>query len=72
MIAKQEMKPCPFCGCVDLYHFIYPFKRKPGVRGCYVKCQNCGATTGSFETIEEARTAWNERKSEAQDLLRLG
>ena len=72
MIAKHDMKPCPFCGCIDLYQFIYPFKRKPGIRGCYVKCQNCGAATGNFETIEDARAAWNERKSETQDVLRMG
>ena len=56
------MKPCPFCGSDDLFKFEYPFRRKPGVRGCYVKCQNCGAETGTRETIEDAISAWNMRK----------
>lgn len=57
----NELKPCPFCGGRDTERFIYPFKRKPGLRGCYVKCADCGAGTGNYETIEEAEKAWNER-----------
>ena len=56
------MKPCPFCGGKSLYLFRYPYNRKPGLRGCYVKCNKCGATSGNFETIEDAEKAWNERK----------
>lgn len=60
----SDLKPCPFCGGSNLYQFIYPFKRKPGLRGCYVKCNGCGACTGTHETIEEAKNAWNERNGE--------
>ena len=60
----EDIKPCPFCGSKSLYQFIYPYKRKPGLRGCYVKCNKCGSCTGSYETIDDARDAWNKRESE--------
>jgi Lar family restriction alleviation protein len=63
--VKQALKPCPFCGGLDLCQFIYPFKRKPGLKGCYIKCKKCGATTGNYETIEDAGNAWNERQPKA-------
>ena len=55
-------KECPFCGAVDLMGFDYPFARRPGVRGCYVKCKQCGASTGNYETLDDAIKAWNTRK----------
>ena len=58
----MHAKPCPFCGGRDLQRFEYPFKRKPGIRGCFVKCNSCGAASGNYETIEDAIKAWNERK----------
>ena len=58
----SELKPCPFCGGRSLYQFIYPYKRRPGLRGCYIKCNKCGSCTGNYETIEEAKVAWNMRK----------
>ena len=57
-----ELKPCPFCGGRTLLQFDYPFRRRPGVRGCYVKCETCGGCTGNYETIEDAQEAWNMRK----------
>ena len=55
------LKPCPFCGADDLYSFQYPFTPKPGIRGCYIKCNHCGASSGNYETVEDALKAWNER-----------
>ena len=56
-----EMKPCPFCGEKhDLFVFEYPFK-KTGLKGCYVMCKRCGASTGRSETTKEAVKVWNER-----------
>ena len=63
----METKPCPFCGETDLYKFEYPFRRKPGLRGCFVKCKGCGATSGNFETVEDAMNAWNTRKDKKSD-----
>jgi Lar family restriction alleviation protein len=60
----MDAKPCPFCGSKDLYRFEYPFTRKPGIRGCYIKCNKCGATSGSYETVDDALKAWNERKEQ--------
>lgn len=57
-----KLKPCPFCGGDDLLTFQYPYKRKPGLRGCFIKCKTCGASSGNYETIEDALKAWNERK----------
>lgn len=60
-------KPCPFCGSDDLYSFDYPFTRKPGIRGCFVKCRGCGAESGKYETVEDALKAWNERKGNGNE-----
>lgn len=60
----DDAKPCPFCGGVDLFAFDYPFRRKPGLKGCYIKCNRCGASSGNFETVTDALKAWNERKGE--------
>ena len=59
------MKPCPFCGGTDVRLFVYPFPR-PGLRGCYAICRRCGAATGKYETVKEAKEAWNHRESEEQ------
>ena len=61
MIKYPKMKPCPFCGGNRLQHFIYPYQ-KPGIQGCFVACMECGARSGKYETIEEAREAWNTRE----------
>lgn len=63
---KEDLKPCPFCGADDFITFEYPFQRKPGLRGCYVKCKTCGAPSGNRETVKEAIYAWNTRKDEKQ------
>lgn len=54
---KQKLKPCPFCGgkvivIIDGYADV----------GCWVKCENCGATAGQgSELHEEAIKAWDRR-----------
>ena len=63
----SKIKPCPFCGGTDMFRFVYPYRRKPGLRGCYVRCNGCGATSGNYETIEDAEKAWNERKEEKHE-----
>lgn len=60
---KRYLKPCPFCGETDrIIRFNYPFP-KPGLKGCYVCCESCGAATGRCETVREAEDAWNQRMS---------
>jgi Lar family restriction alleviation protein len=62
-----DAKPCPFCGGKKLERFDYPFRRRPGTRGCYVKCAKCGSTSGKYETIEDAVNAWNQRKENSNE-----
>ena len=56
-------KKCPFCGSKEITCFNYPY-RKAGLRGCFVTCKACGATSGKHETVEDALKAWNERTNE--------
>ena len=62
----QDLKPCPFCGSKDIATFDYPFY-KPGLKGDYVICMACGASTGKYEFMNEAKDAWNTRKAEKND-----
>ena len=59
----MEPKPCPFCGKTEFLLFDYQY-RKPGLKGCYIKCENCKASGGMYETLEQAVEAWNMRKDE--------
>ena len=56
----RDCKPCPFCGSTEIVPFDYPYK-KPGLRGCYMMCANCGAQAGKTETVEQAAGYWNRR-----------
>lgn len=52
---RDELKRCPFCGGeaeVD----GFPLR--------YVRCKECGAETGAFDSEEEAIKAWNKRVSD--------
>jgi Lar family restriction alleviation protein len=71
MQDDSGLKPCPFCGGKDFTRFAYPYRRKPGLRGSYVQCNGCGASSGRYETIEDAGAAWNERTAETETVLRL-
>ena len=52
-----ELKPCPFCGGMNLY---YAEGRFFGV-----ECADCGGKiVGAFMTVEETAEAWNTRKGE--------
>lgn len=52
-----ELKPCPFCGGMNLY---YETGRFFGV-----ECADCGGKiVGAYRTVEEAADAWNTRKGE--------
>lgn len=60
-METRKLKACPFCGSMKTGVFDYPYK-KPGLRGCYVFCERCGASGGKHDTIEKAVNAWNSRK----------
>lgn len=49
-----ELKPCPFCGGMNLYYAAGRYSA--------VECSDCGAkVVGAFRTEEEAAEAWNRR-----------
>lgn len=71
---NEELKPCPFCGGVNLtadnvakieYHdtFHQDYERDSK---CYEVCCNfnrggCGASSGIRKSLDEAINAWNRR-----------
>ena len=59
----MKLKRCPFCGSEQIVTFTYPFQ-KPGLKGCYAMCFDCGASTGKYETTDQAKEAWNRRDFE--------
>lgn len=48
-----KLKPCPFCGGMNLYYATGRFYG--------VECADCGARLGGYNTEEEAAEAWNTR-----------
>lgn len=49
-----KLKPCPFCGGMNLYYVAGRFYA--------VECSDCGAkVAGAFRTEEETAEAWNSR-----------
>jgi Lar family restriction alleviation protein len=57
---KDELKPCPFCGGkaeVMNDDFFEVFD----ANAFWIKCTECGLTTGDSATEEEAIKAWNRR-----------
>ena len=49
-----EVKPCPFCGGMNLYYAAGRFYS--------VECGDCGGkVVGAYRTKEEAAKAWNTR-----------
>lgn len=52
-----KLKPCPFCGGMNLYYAEERFYA--------VECADCGGKmVGAYRTKEEAAEAWNTRKGE--------
>lgn len=51
----SDLKPCPFCGCDEIYksHFFHP------------KCSSCGAVQDSVKGVV-ALEKWNERAIDKQ------
>jgi hypothetical protein len=67
MSTLTKMKPCPFCGSIHV-HVAYTLIAASGY------CENCDAigpvimfhdrtADATHKGIDQARTAWNERKS---------
>lgn len=63
-MTQQELKSCPFCGGKA------SLRRYPIVPDRFVRCDDCGASTREFESVElnaqeacgnAAIKAWNRR-----------
>lgn len=58
MNNEIKLKPCPFCGGMNLYYATGRFFG--------VECADCGGkVVGAYKTEEEAAEAWNTRKEES-------
>lgn len=64
--VKEEIKPCPFCGCHDRRVGV----RKMGTKGYKIICGKCGSAgpyvkIGDFankmDAQEKAKETWNRR-----------
>lgn len=54
MSIRPRIKPCPFCGGMNLYYAAGRFYA--------VECADCGGKiVGAYRTEEEAAEAWNRR-----------
>ena len=63
-MTNNELKPCPFCGgeAVKKQWFALFHEEYTDYTCC---CVDCGITTKSCETEQEAIESWNRRVGEA-------
>jgi len=67
---KEELKPCPFCGCdpelevseVDLNGSAYKDSFQ-------YSCDNCGVYNGEHDHIEDAIESWNTRSPQSEWIM---
>lgn len=70
----MELKPCPFCGSLNVFLQRDNFAKCDAYYYCYIKCCDCGACDPKFvssrecdfdyehdEAEEFASKSWNER-----------
>ena len=56
-MVKENLKPCPFCGCEDVS--CEEYGRNVGM--WYIQCHECCAVLPHFDSKQEAATPWNTR-----------
>ena len=57
---SKELKPCPFCGSKDIEEGFEPIGGY-GYIVCNAEKSGCGATSGRYESYDEAAESWNRR-----------
>lgn len=65
-MSEIKLKPCPFCGCEEIY--LEEYDTVVGKRW-RVFCTNCmaGIDTGCDQSWGKPVEAWNKRVSEKED-----
>jgi Lar family restriction alleviation protein len=53
---KEELKPCPFCGCEASREFF-----STGGNGWSIFCDGCHASSATCDLKADAERAWNTR-----------
>ena len=61
----SELKPCPFCGCVDIFRG-YDDNGETCV--LYIYCGRCNCQTTVFDNEESCVQAWNTRAPQWQPI----
>jgi Lar family restriction alleviation protein len=57
----NELKPCPFCGNIDIKIHAPYFTEN---RYVMVQCYSCNCSTAVYKTVDQAVEAWNRRTKE--------
>lgn len=68
-IKKQELLPCPDCGCTDITLMSldeYEYSVKDSDNSHWAVCDSCKRISISKKTAEEARDAWNEEATKTK------
>ena len=60
-VNVEELKPCPFCGGIDI-RLNYVLSRAR----FKVMCENCKCTTNQFLDKNDAIEAWNRRADDGE------
>jgi len=60
----NELKACPFCGSDAEFQNPNPEPTNAASSEYYVECLGCGATSGTYDFMDEAVKAWNTRTPE--------
>lgn len=55
----MNLKPCPFCGSLDLK--VTPIAGQ--IAGSYILCLKCGCNGPYKEHVSDAIEAWNKREA---------
>jgi len=58
--TKIKLKPCPFCGGVNIQHMFTPDAKIEAAHWFF--CKGCGASGPTMKGIEAALIGWNDRK----------